>query len=70
MIQNARQLNASQERITYFEGLVAQVRLTTSPAGFELMAGSYLSEIEKMNAEVLEYLKRHPSQIVPAEAAA
>jgi hypothetical protein len=33
------------------------------------MANSYLAEIEKMNAEILEYLKRHPSQIVPAEAA-
>ena len=69
MIQNDQQLKATQERITYFEGLVAQFRVTTSPAEFELMAGSYLSEIERMNAEVLEYLKRHPSQIVPAEAA-
>jgi hypothetical protein len=33
------------------------------------MANSYLAELEKMNAEILEYLKRHPSQIVPAEAA-
>ena len=69
MIQNVQQLKATQERIAYFEGLVAQFRVTTSPAEFELMAGSYLSEIERMNAEILEYLRNHPSQIAPAEAA-
>ena len=69
MIQNDRELKATQERIAYFEGLVAQFRVTTSAAEFELMAGSYLSEVEKMNAEILEYLKRHRSQMLPAEAA-
>jgi hypothetical protein len=69
MIKNDQQLKATQERISYFEGLVAQFRVTTSPAEFELMAGSYLAEIERMHAEVLEYLKRHISEPVPAEAA-
>ena len=69
MIQNDQELKATQERIAYFEGLVAQFRVTTAAAEFELMAGSYLSEVEKMNAEILEYLRRHPSQIAPAEAA-
>ena len=69
MIQNDQELKATQERIAYFEGLVAQFRVTTAAAEFELMAGGYLSEVEKMNAEILEYLKRHPSQIAPAEAA-
>lgn len=69
MIQNDQELKATQERIAYFEGLVAQFRVTTAAAEFELMAGGYLSEVEKMNAEILEYLRRHPSQILPAEAA-
>ncbi|MDX6384544.1 MAG: hypothetical protein QOK48_2117 [Blastocatellia bacterium] len=69
MIQNDQELKATQERIAYFEGLVAQFRVTTAAAEFELMAGGYLSEVEKMNAEILEYLRRHPSQIAPAEAA-
>lgn len=69
MIQNDQELKATQERIAYFEGLVAQFRVTTAAAEFELMAGGYLSEVEKMNAEILEYLRRHPSQITPAEAA-
>ncbi len=69
MIQNDQELKATQERIAYFEGLVAQFRVTTAAAEFELMAGGYLSEVEKMNAEILEYLRRHPSKIAPAEAA-
>ena len=33
------------------------------------MADGYLSEVEKIDAEILEYLRRHPSQVTPAEAA-
>ena len=69
MIQNDQELKATQERIAYFEGLVAQFRVTTAAAEVELMAGGYLSEVEKMNAEILKYLRRHLSQIAPAEAA-
>ena len=69
MIKNDQELKATQERIQYFEGLVAQFRVTVSAQEFDLMAGSYLAEVEKMNAKVLEYLRRHPRQTVPAEAA-
>ena len=41
MIQNDLELKATQERITYFEGFVAQFRVTTAPAEFELMAGGF-----------------------------
>jgi hypothetical protein len=69
MIQNDQELKATQERILYFEGLVAQFRVTTTAPEFELMSGGYLAEVEKMNAEVLDYLRRHPTQTIPAEAA-
>lgn len=69
MIQNDIEFKATQERIAYFEGLVAQFRITTAPEEFKLMAGGYLAEIEKMHAEVMEYLGRHASESVPAEAA-
>ena len=69
MIQNDLELKATQEQITYFEGLVAQFRVAVAPAEFELMAGGFLAEIEKMHAEVMEYLKRPASQPVPTEAA-
>ena len=46
-----------------------QMRVTTRPEEYAVFANSYLAEIEKMNTEILEYLKRHPDQIAPAEAA-
>lgn len=69
MIENDRQLKATQERIAYFEGLVAQFRISTPPTEFKLMAGGYLAEIERMHAEIMEYLSRHASEPTPAEAA-
>ena len=69
MIQTDQELKATQDRITYFEGLVAQFRVTTSPQEFKLMAGGFLHEIEKMDAEVMEYLGRHATEPSPAEAA-
>ena len=69
MIKNDLELQATRERIAFFYGILMQMRVTTEPEEYMFMAHSYLTEIEKMHAEVLEYLKRHPSQIVPAEAA-
>ncbi len=69
MIKNDLELQATRERISFFYGILIQMRLTTEPEEYIFMANSYLCEIEKMNAEALEYLRRHPSQIAPAEAA-
>ncbi len=69
MIKNDQELKATQERIAYFEGLIAQFRVTTSPAEFKLMTGGYLAEIERMHAEVIAYLSRHASDPEPAEMA-
>ena len=69
MIANDLELQAMRERLSFFYGILTQMRVTTEPEEYMFMANSYLAEIEKMNAEILEYLKRHPSQIVPAEAA-
>ncbi len=69
MIRNDQELKATQDRILYFERLVSQLRVTTTASEFELMSGGYLAEIEKMNAEILQYLRHHPTQPVPAEAA-
>jgi len=69
MIQNDLELEGTQERIAFFCRIVANIRKVESAENFPLMASGYLAEIEKMNAEVIEYLKRHPSEIKPAEAA-
>ena len=69
MIKNDAELQCTQERIAKFESWVAQFRVTTSPEEFKLMGGAYLAEIEKMHVEVIEYLSRHASDPIQAEAA-
>jgi len=69
MIQNDQELEGMQERIAFFCRLVANIRKVESADNFPFMASGYLAEIEKMNAEVLEYLKQHSGESMPAEAA-
>ena len=59
----------TQERIAWFEGLVAQFRVSVPPENFPAMAEGYLAEIEKMHGEVMADLQRSAHQPVPAEAA-
>jgi hypothetical protein len=69
VISNDKELQAMQERIAFFCRTLAQMRVTATPGEYRLYSNSYLAELEKMNAEVLEYLKRHSSEAEPAEAA-
>ena len=58
MIQNDLELKCTQERIAWFEGLVAQFRVSVPPENFPAM-----------HDEVMEYLKNPANQPLPAEAA-
>ena len=70
MIVNDLELQATQERIAFFYQIVANMRAKArTPEEYHLYANSYLAEIEKMNAEILAYLKRHPSEPASTEAA-
>jgi hypothetical protein len=69
MIRNDGELQATQERIAYFQQLLAQLRVKSDPDEFPLVAGGYRAEVEKMQREVLDYLTRHASQPTPAGAA-
>jgi len=70
MIANDQELKGTQERIVFFYRILAQMRVTAAtPEEYRLYSNSYLAKIEKMNTEVLEYLKRHASEPLPAEAA-
>lgn len=69
MIHNDQELEATQERIAYFQRLLAQLRVTATPEEFPLVASGYRAEVERMQAEVLEYLTRHASEPAPAEVA-
>lgn len=70
MIANDLELQATQERIAFFYQIVANMRVKArTPEEYHLYANSYLAEIEKMNVEVLTYLKRHPSEPASTKAA-
>lgn len=69
MIQNDNELTVTQDRIAYFQRILAQLRVTATPEEFPLVAGGYRSEIERMQCEVLEYLTRHASETAAAHAA-
>lgn len=70
MVANDLELQATQERIAFFYQIVTNMRAKArSPEEYHLYANSYLAEIEKMNAEVLVYLKHHPRELASPEAA-
>ena len=62
MMQNDVELQAAQEYVLRFERILAAARKTYTPAAYKAMASSYLAEIERVNAEILAYLKHAPSQ--------
>lgn len=64
MIRNDKELEATLERIEYFRQQVEKLRqVETNPQNYRLSVGGYLSEIDRMNLEVREYLWLHPSEI-------
>ena len=64
MIGNDIELQAAQEYVLRFERILAAARKTYTPEAYEAMASSYLAEIERVNAEILQYLKHTPSTAV------
>lgn len=62
MICDDNELAVTQDRIAYFLRLLAQLRISSRPDEFPLVAGGYRAEVEKMQREVLDYLTRHAVQ--------
>jgi len=70
MIANDVELEGTQQRIAFFLQIVAKIRANArTPEEYRLYSNSYLAEIEKLNAEVLAYLKRHLSEVASLQAA-
>ena len=69
MIQNDRELDVMKERIDFFQSVLAQLRVASTPEEFPYVASGYRAEIERMQAEVMEYLTRHVSESAPAKVA-
>ena len=67
MIRSDQELEATLERIRYFQRQVEKLRQTeTNPANYRLSAGGYLAEIDRMNLEVREYFTLHPDEVTQA----
>ena len=65
MIQNDQELKAMLNRIERFERIVEKLReVETNPRNYELSAGGFLSEIDRMHLELAEYLSTHPSELI------
>ena len=56
MITNDQELQVTQKRIAHFQRWLADLRQTARPEEFEAVSSGYRLEIERMQAEVLEYL--------------
>ena len=64
MIKDDQELEATLERIKYFQQQVAKLNESeTNPANYRLSAGGYLAELDRMNLEVREYLWMHPQEM-------
>ncbi len=60
MIGTEQELKVAQERIGRFHRLLAQLRRTARSEEFDAVASGYRLEIERMQAEVMEYLLHAP----------
>jgi pyridoxal/pyridoxine/pyridoxamine kinase len=55
-IVNDQELQVTKQRIEQFQRWLAQLRRTARTEEFEAITSGYRLEIERMQAEVLEYL--------------
>ena len=63
MITSNVELNATRERINWFQDQVAQLRSTeTYPTNYRAAAAGFLAEIDRMQLEVREYLSFLPCE--------
>ena len=56
MINNDQELKVTQKRIAHFHRRLADLRQKAQPEEFNAVSSGYRLEIERMQAEVLEYL--------------
>ena len=67
MIRSDQELEATQERIRHFQKQLALLRkVETNLHNYRLSASGFLSEIDRMQLEVREYLAFHPAELAPS----
>ena len=63
MIRTDQELQGTLNRIERFRKQIIHLRqVETNSTAYELSAGGFLAEIDRMNLEVREYLSLHPSE--------
>ena len=64
MIANDQELKVSLDRIAQFQAQVTHLRNTESnPGNYYASTSGFLSEIDRMQLEVREYLSLHPHEL-------
>ena len=67
MIANDQELKVTLERIARFQGQITHLRaVETNPANYRASVSGYLTEVDRMQLEVREYLSLHPAEMRPA----
>ena len=67
MIANDQELKVTLERIAQFQAQVAYLRNSeTNPVNYRAAVSGFLTEIDRMQLEVREYLSLHPQELTPA----
>ena len=56
MIASDIELTVTRQRIAYFIDLLARLRVSSRPEELALVSGSYRTEVERMQRDVLDYL--------------
>jgi hypothetical protein len=63
MIANDQELETTLDRIRRFQDQVVHLRrVETNPQNYRLSASGFLAEIDRMQLEVREYLRFHPTE--------
>ena len=61
MIENDREFKVTSERIAHFQAQAAHIRnVETNPANYRAPVSGFLTEIDRMQLEVREYLSLLP----------
>ena len=64
MIHNEKEYKTTLERIAHFQKQAEHLRENeTNSENYRLSVSGFLSELDRMNLEVREYLWSHPTQL-------
>ena len=64
MIANDQELTTTLERIRRLQAQLAHLRIVeTNPVNYRLSASGFLTEVDRMQLEVREYLSLHPNDL-------